>query len=852
MVGILGRVFQRYAAAHVNLTVPGFALVDEDGASLGYLDRVSVRDHRLIFEGWTPATQVTITLDGQTVSTRPDLIRVDAAAALGTDPDVPLGFYLSIPYRDAACTLAIVMAGRTSEFDVPVPNQASIARTGRALMGPFARDVLRAAPAVAKWYWTRDLRWRGEVRRALRLHDDILVRPSFEPALFDQPAALPEPDSEITIVLPVYNALDLLPEVLDRVCQHTDVPWRLVVIEDCSTDQRVRPFLQSWHTGLTPDVQARVQILQNAENLGFIQSVNRGFEAAAGRAGHVVLLNSDAFVPERWASRLLAPIRNDPSVASVTPMFNDAEIGNVPSICVRSDLEPGEADRIDAIARQLNPDIGMASAPTGVGFCMALNRRFPDHLPAFDVAFGKGYGEEVDWCQRASARGGQHVILGNLFVEHRGGASFGSVEKQKLIQGNNARIVRRYPNYDLDVQNFIRADPLASVRLYLGLVWADLRQDAPLPVYIAHAMGGGAEMYLERRIAADLGAGKSLVVLRVGGASLWDVELHTAHGVTCSRTDDQDLLHRILKPLRKRHIVYSNAVGHRDLLGLPDFIRTLKQSDDDRIDILLHDFLVLSPSYTLLDSTGHFAGVPTDDDADPAHRWAQGGSIVPLSEWRARWRDCLEDVDEVVAFDDNSAALFAAAYPESAARCVVKPHVPDLTGFNLTPAPKVHRSPVIGVLGNVGYQKGAAVLQAMARALPSDWGLVVIGMVDPAYPLAAPAVVHGRYQLSDVTGLVARYGISHWVIPSIWPETFSFATHEALATGLPVYCFDLGAQADAVRAEPNGTVLPRDGDAAMLAQRVIDRVNQDHAISYSGGPDDSAPKRPDRSTSWSG
>jgi glycosyltransferase involved in cell wall biosynthesis len=109
--------------------------------------------------------------------------------------------------------------------------------------------------------------------------------------------------------------------------------------------------------------------------------------------------------------------------------------------------------------------------------------------------------------------------------------------------------------------------------------------------------------------------------------------------------------------------------------------------------------------------------------------------------------------------------------------------------------------PVIGVLGNIGLQKGAGVLRDLSRHLAQTGRarLVVIGNMDPSFALAGPAQVHGSYQISDIAGLVKRYDISHWLIPSIWPETFSYTTHEALATGLPVWSFDLGAQGEAVK-----------------------------------------------------
>jgi glycosyltransferase involved in cell wall biosynthesis len=143
--------------------------------------------------------------------------------------------------------------------------------------------------------------------------------------------------------------------------------------------------------------------------------------------------------------------------------------------------------------------------------------------------------------------------------------------------------------------------------------------------------------------------------------------------------------------------------------------------------------------------------------------------------------------------------------------------------------PRNGQRPVIGVLGNIGYQKGAGVLAALSQDLAASGqaDLVVIGNMDPAYALRAPAQVHGSYRLSDLPGLVARYRIRCWLIPSIWPETFSYATHEALATGLPVWCFDLGAQAEAVtaalhRGAPGGILPLKDGrpDPTRLAQMI--------------------------------
>ena len=150
----------------------------------------------------------------------------------------------------------------------------------------------------------------------------------------------------------------------------------------------------------------------------------------------------------------------------------------------------------------------------------------------------------------------------------------------------------------------------------------------------------------------------------------------------------------------------------------------------------------------------------------------------------------------------------AQAY--AGARIEVHPHA---LHAHVPAIPRPDGPPVIGVLGSLAPHKGAGVVQRLSRALsPRDPGLVLLGEIDPAYRLHRPGRHHGRYTVEDLPALVKRYGITCWFIPSVWPETFSFTTHEALASGLPVMVFDLGAQGDAVRAAMDrgapGALLP--------------------------------------------
>lgn len=883
-------LFARYAAAHQTLVGPGFDLTDGAGRKIGAVESVHLGMSRIRVTGWAMAERVTLQGGLSKVSARPGKLRNDVAGQLGEmtpGGEAHVGFELRMLRPDLTPTRPLILlvtpqavaaAGATDPgppeiFVVPLP-RSSFAQI--SLIASFGWRLIRLVPTLVRWVLTRDPKIRARIKRGLGLDPipqaglidrRVLTRPSVK-----APDADPSP---ITIILPVYNAFDLLTEVIDRVVAHTDLPWHLVVIEDCSSDDRVRPWLRDRTT--RPDLSGQVTLIENPANLGFIGSVNAGLAVGLERGHDVVLLNSDALVPAGWASRLLAPLRRDNTVATVTPMSNDAEIFTAPVLCRRTVLKPGMGDAIDAVAARLDPVTVQAAAPTGVGFCMAMGIAWLRREPRLDTAFGRGYGEEVDWCQKVRAQGGRHLGLGQLFVEHRGGTSFGSEDKRRLVAANNAIIARRYPPYDGEVQAFINADPMASARLALALAWAgawstaseaELAEAAAVPIYLAHTLGGGADKYLEERIAADLASlGRPSVVLRVGGAARWQIEVISTEGTTAGATEDFDLILALLAPLRYRTLIYSCGVGDYDPVTLPGAMLQLAghapsvpcpvrpasavdapdvagavaaDAPEVRagIEVLIHDFYPLSPSYTLLDGAGVYHGLldPAGPETatDRVHTTRRpDGRVVELGAWQAAWGGLMAEADQITVFSDNSRRHVARTYPATAERIVVRPH-PLRVNVPLVTAP-AGPGRVIGVLGNIGFQKGAGVLRDLSTRLAGqrdigqrDIGLVVVGNVDPAHPLPVSARIHGDYEVGDIPELVARYGITHWLIPSIWPETFSYTTHEALATGLPVLAFDIGAQGDAVRAAPGGHVVPftPGGDLAGAILATLQQVSQ--------------------------
>ena len=727
----------------------------------------------------------------------------------------PFGFSFILPWDQEAiaplpaCTLTL--AGDSEEvFTLDWPSRRL---HGLALRVRFLIACAQVLPAAYGWYRKREPRYRTAIRRALGLEEGTGFGP-LDPALLPQeiPPETTTLPAGLVVVIPVYNAFDVLQDCLARVAAHTDLPWRVVLVDDASPDPRIRPALQDWLAGITHPQFCGGQLCPLDENKGFVGAANLGLSTARAMAPDwpVVLLNTDAFVPAGWAARLLAPLA-DPAVASVTPFSNAAELMSVPAIGGGREIGAGMADRLDRMAQNFPPRAPSprADMPTGVGFCMAMAPQFLTRVPQFDTAFGKGYGEEVDWCRKTAAMGGRHVAADRLFVEHRGGASFGSATKQAAIARSSAVISRRYPAFDGMVQAFVTQDPLRTQRLVLGLALAaDLAGDDPVPVWIAHNMGGGAEFWLREQIAATSALGQLSVVIRVGGLQRWQVELHGASGVTGATMPDFAQVAELLALLPRKAVTYSCAVGDSDPLALPAHIRGLC-GPDDRLAVVMHDYFPVSPSFTLVDSDGLWRGVPIGGERrDRAHETSRpDGRKVSLADWQETWGALLRNADAITVFDDSGAKIIRAVWPDlDPARIHVRPHaMPPLP----PPVAKPQGKPVIGMLGNLNPQKGGAVVLGLGKELAREGvGIVLIGDIDPNLARPKGLVVHGPYARADIGKLVARYGITHWIFPALWPETFSYTMREILATGLPVMALDLGAQGAAAAAAPNGVVIP--------------------------------------------
>jgi GT2 family glycosyltransferase/glycosyltransferase involved in cell wall biosynthesis len=353
-----------------------------------------------------------------------------------------------VPYRDVAA-----VAGRVLGFCRDPASIAPMGERGRArMLAGFGQAQLRDNLGNA---------YEAILGRPLRTNTTLanagdLQRNGGTEAVHPGSAETPAPG--LSIVIPVYGAIDAVRECVASVLRHTDpATAKVLLIDDCSPGADMGPMLEMFAS--TPGVT----VLRNASNLGYTRTVNLGLRHTGD--DDVILLNSDTIVTPQWVEGLRSTAYSQPRVGTVTAMSDNAGAFSFPWPD-RTNPKPPEVGHDDYAATLVTALAGLAPVdlPTGSGFCMYLRRALISQIGLFDeAAFPRGYGEENDLCQRALNAGWRNLLTPHAFVFHVRSASFGA-ERESLARQGLDVVLARYPDYLRDVGAAFSSTPMCSLR----------------------------------------------------------------------------------------------------------------------------------------------------------------------------------------------------------------------------------------------------------------------------------------------------------------------------------------------------------------------------------------------------
>jgi len=478
--------------------------------------------------------------------------------------------------------------------------------------------------------------------------------------------------------------------------------------------------------------------------------------------------------------------------------------------------------------------------PVANGFCMFIKREVLDTIGYFDAeTFGRGYGEENDFCYRALQAGYCHVMCDDTYIYHSGTASFVSEEKQSYISEHEKILNQRYPKENHNVALHCQTNPnervqenikiwmslLNGKKNILYLVQADFRPDADDCI-------GGTQLHT-----------KDMTDIMRKNYNVFVAARNRSYLNFTAYTDDKEFTFKFFIGAAPEYPEFRNKklaglygrlldtfgidivhIQHTKNLSLEMYY----QAEQKNIPLVatLHDYYTVCPMIKMINSSGALCAYCTENRicSECQQKSAEiysGTDYITL--WQTQHRKALAKAQRIVTPSECAKDIIAEYYPELKDKFVVIPHGEEqMYCKEYDCADRFN----VAFIGGISNEKGSYACSVMVKNGPSDvhWHLFGIpGNNELSMLEKSNYTKTGAYQKHQLPDLFEKYKIDLVCILPIWPETYCYTLSEAVMCGIPVIATDIGALSDRVKNGGFGWLVPVE-NAAEESIAIINRI----------------------------
>ena len=624
-------------------------------------------------------------------------------------------------------------------------------------------------------------------------------------------------NKKVSIIIPIYNAYEDTKNCIESVLKNTKIPYELILIDDCSSDKRIKKLLTEMKK------IPYVKVMQNTKNEGFVKSVNKGIKNSKG---DIVLLNSDTIVTPKWLQKLVIAAYSNKKIGTVTPISNNAGAFSVPEIGKNKIPKyltlNGMASLVEKFSEKINMEV-----PTGNGFCMFIKRDTINDVGMFDEKnFGKGYGEENDFCMRAIEKYWTNIIDDSTYIYHKGSSSF-SNEKRELMKRNRAVLDKKHPSYTKKVHEFLSSKELKFIQknVKTKVENLDLNQINNLNkkriLCVLHQGQGGTPIankdivtHLEKSFECYIltSTTKELLLWKCEEKQFKKIKVWAIKSKWSAKefynNEFRNIYFNVLNKLDIDIVHIHHLFKHT--FDLPHITKKLG------IPTILsfHDFYFVCPSIHLLDGNNEYcSGQCTDEHSECIIPTKLLEDLDPIKTFVSKWRyevsQVFENCSYFITATQSTKDVYTSIYPQLSNKPFeVISHGMDFNKniTNLLESPSINKPVRILVPGNIDNHKGSNFIKSIKKQDKKNL-LEIHFMGTITEDLKDYGTYHGKYDRNEFCKIVNEVKPSFIGIFSIVPETYCYTLSEAWNCGIPVLTTKLGAQEERLNKNGGGWFL---------------------------------------------
>ena len=328
-------------------------------------------------------------------------------------------------------------------------------------------------------------------------------------------------------------------------------------------------------------------------------------------------------------------------------------------------------------------------------------------------------------------------------------------------------------------------------------------------LYFDHNFGGGCDKYFWKQVQQ---LSKSEIILRIQylyAEKCYKIATSSGGQVSIQEPVLTDIMDKI-KGIYISEIIINNIVSYPSIKEVFNIVKTYKNLNDSlKVVFCGHDYYSICPNFTLLKNDEPCFGECDKyqfktcfSNIEPLFLNEQITKDLSLTDWRNLWREFfIYYIDEFRCFSNYSKAVFENIYPEIKEKMTLVPHefIPFKNTIN------------VAVIGTLVKHKGAGVIENFIDYLDKNniWNvkIYVVGGYCGKLQESPKFKVLGDYERENLPSILKEHNIDMIFIPSINGETFCYTAQEAVHSGYPALCFNIGGQAEQISQYDKGYLL---------------------------------------------
>ncbi len=620
------------------------------------------------------------------------------------------------------------------------------------------------------------------------------------------------------IIIPIDHTYESMQSCLESIFKYTNTQnINIYLLVDHNNDSIVKIKEQY-------QKEKAITILSNQED-GKIKIINQGLQQSQN---DVVLLEDCTIVTEKWLEKLQDCACSDKNIATVTPLSNDGRFSSVPVPFERNKLQ--ENMTIDEMAKKIadSSQQEFQEIPVFDDFCVYIKRKVLEEIGVFNEAYQELRTAEIEFALRSLNGGYRHVLCDDTYIYQ--------IEKKDFTDDFEAWdnteleiLEKNAPKYKEQLDFWYESNPTINI-CNRFILHEEGQKNRPNILCLLHD-------WID--IKNNLG-GTTLHVydLIMSMRNLYNFHiLAPENGVykLYSYFEDNEIVSVFPQPIAFHPISFYNKQYKEMVEDIIDtygisliHIQHMKGHYFDIVDIIkekrlytvltIHDYYSACPVANKMYQNLEKCEETTPDKCTTCLNCVLKQS-VDVTKWRKNWKTLFQTVNKIIVPSNSAYQEIHKTFPDIEMSIIE--HGINIDQEKAEPLTQ-KKTYNVAFIGAIGLHKGSAILEHLMNYKKlRNIRIHLFGMIVSPYTKNTKYFTnHGTYKRNELKQKLKENHIDLICLLSTCLETYSYTLTEAVACGIPVLAFNMGALGERIEKHHLGYTIPCDYDYEQITEKM--------------------------------